>query len=177
MYLNGKDKMWPIARRLSGPLNLTLRRFLHLSHRFWWRDTRLSELAQFYPPHKSRAESSQHRFSYPTTLLPIPYHTDTSCSNLIAHIIPVARTPRTVDVQVPVDIDVEIAEDGMDMRGDGVQQLNVNLDPDGLLLYVSEASYESGTSPLSSWIPITAAQTDQASPLDLFLRLVNLFIS
>ncbi|KAF8870971.1 hypothetical protein CPB84DRAFT_1855294 [Gymnopilus junonius] len=28
------------------------------------------------------------------------------------------------------------------------------IEPDGMLLYVSEASYEPGTSPLSSWIPI-----------------------
>jgi snurportin-1 len=28
--------------------------------------------------------------------------------------------------------------------------------PDGLLLYVAEASYEHGTSPLSSWVPISA---------------------
>lgn len=28
--------------------------------------------------------------------------------------------------------------------------------PDGLLLYVAEASYERGTSPLSSWVPISA---------------------
>lgn len=64
---------------------------------------------------------------------------------------------------------------------------------DGLLLYVAEASYESGTSPLSSWIPIEsyeATQQDESKmgdedsarkmskqaagsgPLDVFERLV-----
>ncbi len=32
---------------------------------------------------------------------------------------------------------------------------------DGLLLYVAEASYESGTSPLSNWVPITSYDVQQ----------------
>jgi len=36
-----------------------------------------------------------------------------------------------------------------------IEPMSASIRPDGLLLYVSEASYESGTSPLSSWIPIT----------------------
>ena len=53
---------------------------------------------------------------------------------------------------------------------------------DGLLLYVSQASYEPGTSPLSSWIPILkpddavdpAQVTGDAEggPLDMFERRV-----
>lgn len=35
---------------------------------------------------------------------------------------------------------------------------------DGLLLYVAQACYEPGTSPLSSWIPITA-WLDEANPV------------
>lgn len=55
--------------------------------------------------------------------------------------------------------------------------LPVNLESDGLLLYVSQASYEPGTSPLSSWIPIVgygaeAARSDR--PLDLFEQCVYL---
>jgi snurportin-1 len=50
--------------------------------------------------------------------------------------------------------------------------------PDGLLLYVAEASYEAGSSPLSSWIPIaTSHDTVEAplsaasdNPLELFQR-------
>ncbi|KAF8962350.1 hypothetical protein BDZ97DRAFT_1825769 [Flammula alnicola] len=63
--------------------------------------------------------------------------------------------------------------------------------PDGLLLYVAEASYEPGTSPLSSWIPIhgydvsdttvedkdrsrkSRVVTQSEGPLDLFHRLVR----
>jgi len=47
--------------------------------------------------------------------------------------------------------------------------------PDGLLLYLAEASYEAGNSPLSSWIPITGARENGTvktplshSPLDHF---------
>ncbi|KIJ23060.1 hypothetical protein M422DRAFT_276440 [Sphaerobolus stellatus SS14] len=45
--------------------------------------------------------------------------------------------------------------------------------PDGLLLYVSQASYEPGTSPLSLWIPIKPLYEAQESPLAIFERLVN----
>lgn len=52
---------------------------------------------------------------------------------------------------------------------------------DGLLLYVVEASYEPGTSPLSSWIPIRGYDDDASlgelsreGPLDLFQRCVRL---
>jgi snurportin-1 len=63
--------------------------------------------------------------------------------------------------------------------------LPVNLQSDGLLLYVAQASYEPGTSPLSSWIPIsissdaedkdldldgTSSSGDTSRPLDLFER-------
>jgi len=61
----------------------------------------------------------------------------------------------------------------------------VEICADGLLLYVAEASYETGTSPLSSWIPIAKYQEDRISegtvdssmstdgPLDVFRRLVE----
>jgi len=35
------------------------------------------------------------------------------------------------------------------------QLIKAQIQPDGLLLYVAESSYEPGTSPLSSWVPIT----------------------
>lgn len=77
-----------------------------------------------------------------------------------------------------------------------VEPMAASIKPDGLLLYVSEASYESGTSPLSSWIPISGYDKDlgkekdpeeeeradvnmdgekgpgKGGPLDLFQRLV-----
>ena len=52
---------------------------------------------------------------------------------------------------------------------------------DGLLLYVSQASYEPGTSPLSTWVPLRAYQTREEqergisapeSPLNVFERYV-----
>jgi snurportin-1 len=61
--------------------------------------------------------------------------------------------------------------------------------PDGLLLYVAEASYEPGTSPLSSWVPISldavahgekgevgqaigSGERQQEGPLEIFQRCV-----
>jgi hypothetical protein len=58
----------------------------------------------------------------------------------------------------------------------------VTVRPDGFLLYVREAGYEPGTSPLSTWVPVeldvpsdgtnAAAQT---RPLELFEWYVVLF--
>lgn len=56
-------------------------------------------------------------------------------------------------------------------------QVLVDVAADGMLLYVAEASYESGTSPLSSWIPINNYEEHEAAvamegPLDKFQRYV-----
>lgn len=62
--------------------------------------------------------------------------------------------------------------------------VSTSVSSDGLLLYVAEASYEAGTSPLSSWIPITNYSDDHGEqktitqaplgnsegPLDVFQR-------
>jgi len=42
-----------------------------------------------------------------------------------------------------------------------MHQVTVTTRSDGLLLYVAEASYESGTNPLSSWIPILSCEDAQ----------------
>ena len=47
-----------------------------------------------------------------------------------------------------------------------IEPMAASIQPDGLLLYVSEASYESGTSPLSSWIPITGYDKDAGKEKD-----------
>ena len=47
-----------------------------------------------------------------------------------------------------------------------IEPMTASIQPDGLLLYVSEASYESGTSPLSSWIPITGYDKDSGKEKD-----------
>lgn len=57
-----------------------------------------------------------------------------------------------------------------------LRHVQTEIKPDGLLLYVAQAIYEPGTSPLSSWVPLAAPVTDemasmeQSSPLDVFER-------
>ena len=76
----------------------------------------------------------------------------------------------------------------MEMDGPGgsplvrLQHTHASIAPDGLLLYVAQAAYEPGTSPLSVWIPLRAYQTREEaqaqpgvsqgaeSPLDVFER-------
>ncbi|KAJ7201677.1 hypothetical protein GGX14DRAFT_464643 [Mycena pura] len=161
--------------------------------RFWWRDTRLEELPTSPPPPPDPAASNPntYRFRYPTRFLAIPYHTDTSLSSLASRIVPLARAPRSIDVHVPV---VPVSQN--DLESMAIDQSNVlttstslvtkttQVGADGLLLYVAEASYETGTSPLSSWIPIanydestrSNGMTDSEpkdGPLDIFHRLVQ----
>lgn len=141
--------------------------------RFWWRDTRLAELSQLIPPsttHHPDGTNNVSLFSYPITLLPIPYHTDMSYANLANCIIPLARTSRTMTVQ---GRHLNHGPEDMDMALESPQQLNTTVEADGLLLYVAEASYESGTSPLSSWVPIVPTDPGGESPLNVFLRLVT----
>ncbi|KAF9026146.1 hypothetical protein BDZ89DRAFT_1067814 [Hymenopellis radicata] len=144
--------------------------------RFWWRDTRLAELPQSPPPTTSStkgliasdmdpASSSQYRFSYPTLMLPIPYHSDTSLPTLLSGLVPLARSSRSISIDVPV------IDGGMDldMAGSSITKQFAHISPDGLLLYVAEASYESGTSPLNSETMDSASE----APLDKFHRLVQ----
>lgn len=62
-----------------------------------------------------------------------------------------------------------------------LMSISADVAADGLLLYIAEASYEPGTSPLSSWIPITGYNEEKGmgtpvlgrpveGPLDLFQR-------
>ncbi|TEB29760.1 hypothetical protein FA13DRAFT_1689796 [Coprinellus micaceus] len=143
------------------------------------------------------------QFPYPTYFLPIPYHTNTSLDSLDAVIVPSARSQRSITVEIPVPKDpslstaIDLGGLNMDFRA-GVPSpatftftsmiapsikmtpAPITIQPDGLLLYTAEASYEPGTSPLSSWVPITGydppgAMEVQAHqrPLDLFHRLVQ----
>lgn len=69
-----------------------------------------------------------------------------------------------------------------------LQTAHADVQSDGLLLYVAQATYEPGTSPLSSWVPLRAYQTHEErieretaggggsvaeSPLDVFQRLIR----
>lgn len=66
--------------------------------------------------------------------------------------------------------------DSPQFTGPAPRHVQTEIKPDGLLLYVAQAIYEPGTSPLSSWVPLTTPVTDemasmeQSSPLDVFER-------
>jgi len=213
--------------------------FLLILVRFWWRDTRLAELTRLLPPStaspshfvsvpsQSRVDQHTHlkyRFPYPTTFVPVPYHTTTTLTALDEVVIPASRTVREMDVVVPSPpVPLDPASEGsasMEVEPTPTpsvydsqrspesnmysptlpsfftspptvtahvpfqisQTFRAHILPDGLLLYVAEASYETGTSPLSSWVPISnydektnatdkhTGEPDKESPLDLFQR-------
>ncbi|KDR72500.1 hypothetical protein GALMADRAFT_252602 [Galerina marginata CBS 339.88] len=207
--------------------------------RFWWRDTRLAELTPSHPPpslNASHSSSSKppssscppnpYTFPYPTTFLPVPYHTNTTLAALDGEVIPAARTWRDVNVSLPMTVpqtasggtggsdgnvrgmDIEPPLQPLPLRTFAFsssvpttlaprpppQTAQARVAPEGLLLYVAEASYEPGTSPLSSWVPICGYDVDDEAhapdgrsptsghangaagavgPLDLFQRLVR----
>lgn len=174
--------------------------------RFWWRDTRLSELPPFPPPPSAPLEppassagpahfpqappsTQRYRFPHPATLIPIPYHPSTSVPALASHIIPAARSVRHVTVQIPssqrfsyasaMDIDMAFGSGSGSGSGagsaSGMKEVTYQIPPDGLLLYVAQASYEPGTSPLSSWVPLRPDPDSGVSEgaLDVFERLVR----
>ncbi|KAH7921549.1 hypothetical protein BV22DRAFT_1038521 [Leucogyrophana mollusca] len=178
--------------------------------RFWWRDTRLAELPKYPPPsvpfrflptpelqpptngsstsfdgHNSVPDA--YHFPYPTTFVPIPYYTDTSLPCLSSSVIPVARSSRQIPVDVPISAPLNPFSTNMPVDSPNpipsqlATSVSVHVESDGLLLYVSQASYEPGTSPLSCWIPIRGyseagqhqALAPREGPLDLFQRLVQ----
>jgi snurportin-1 len=109
---------------------------------------------------------------------------DTTLRQLTSHIIPLARSSRSVPVEIPVPQFHEPSDPTTAMNTDSDTPLCrhsatqlvprvVNVGPDGLLLYVAEASYEPGTSPLSSWIPIVGYEPHPNYSLDLFERWVS----
>ena len=130
----------------------------------------MSELSSIRSsPVQNTPSSSQLQlnFPYPTSFIPIPYHPDTSLSNLMSTIIPLARSPRIVS----------IVADSSSMSSESMQvdaavsdtTIQVEIKSEGLLLYVSQATYEPSTSPLSSWIP---SVSEDYNALDLFETLV-----
>ena len=48
-----------------------------------------------------------------------------------------------------------------------IQRVEVQVQSEGLLLYVNQATYEPGTSPLSTWVP---TQFEDVAVLDVFER-------
>lgn len=161
-----------------------------MEHSFWWRDTRLSELPPSRPPTTPAPPSSLqastqennapigYRFTYPTTFLQIPYYANTTFAQFVSTIIPRARSSYRAQVSIPAgpgDTDVMDIESPQ-LTGPALRAVDVEIEPDGLLLYVAQAIYESGTNPLSSWVPLSTPATEemasdeQMSPLDVFER-------
>ena len=164
--------------------------------RFWWRDTRLSELQTFPPPPNAATDAAptlaRYEFPHPTSFAPIPYHTDTTLPHLLSALIPLTRASHSVPISVPILTSASASTAGegamdLDNMGGGplvqLQHSRASIAPDGLLLYVAQAAYEPGTSPLSVWIPLRAYQTREEaqthaganvaeSPLDVFERCV-----
>lgn len=184
--------------------------------RFWWRNTRLGELehTSLVPTPYTKTRTDIYQYPYPTRLIPISYYTDTTLPTLYQHIIPQAKTPRSLTIDVPSAPSTTLSHasstdqsggqaqgDGMDVEPptftfgaiQGTYQITTTIESDGLLLYVAEASYESGKSPLSTWIPImsyevedqaeshqphdevrrTREQRQASGPLAVFERLVH----
>jgi snurportin-1 len=131
----------------------------------------------------------RYRFPYPTSFIPIPYHTDTTLTSLSSFVIPMARSAREISVDIPVHVsppELTLHDMAIDGTHDSVASRSTTsviarVDSDGLLLYVSHASYEEGTSPLSCWVPnkaitkrpeLHSSSEGHDSPLDVFQRYV-----
>lgn len=116
--------------------------------------------------------------------MPIPYHTDTSLTNILSSLIPRTRTTRTIQISIPSSSASDDAAMELDSAPPLVQLKTAQTQArsDGMLLYVAQASYEPGTSPLSNWIPLRAYQSREEeqngpsvaeNPLDVFERCVH----
>ncbi|KAL5534214.1 hypothetical protein ACEPAG_676 [Sanghuangporus baumii] len=147
------------------------------SFRFWWRDTRLAEISTWPPPapHKSsftggnsppQTSESRYRFPYPTSLVPVPYISPLPFEVVLNELLRRARQGRVISMSLPILIDATASRGEMEIDSspeqsglhtrNRLQEVQVPICSDGLLLYVGEASYESGENPLSVWVPRTA---------------------
>lgn len=128
---------------------------------------------------ESNESPFEYRFPYPATFLKIPYYTNTTFAQFVSTIIPRARSSYRAQVSIPAEPHDEM--EAMDIEspqftGPVLRHVQTEIKPDGLLLYIAQAIYEPGTSPLSSWVPLTAPVTnemtsvEQSSPLDVFER-------
>ena len=147
--------------------------------RFWWRDTRLAEIIslpspQYYPDDVTQPATDEvvQVFAYPVLFVPVPYHMDLSPTTFLSTIIPLSGSSRHIPIALPVTPHGSSNEGDMEMDQRQSKMTMTEVHPDGLLLYVSQASYEPGTSPLSLWIPLKPLHDGQESPLAMFQRCV-----
>jgi len=157
--------------------------------RFWWRDTRLSELSVFPPPASedvpNQATSTAYQFPYPTMLLAIPCHMDTTLPYIFNTLIPTTRTSRRIPITIPGSSASHMMETN-NVHSDPfapVQSATAEVKSDGLLFYDAQSTYEPGTSPLSRWVPIRpyvdsnhrdeSVHADAEGSLDRFERLIR----
>ncbi|KAH7345711.1 hypothetical protein B0J17DRAFT_713259 [Rhizoctonia solani] len=126
--------------------------------RFWFRDARLAELV----PQPEPTRSIDGTRPYPHRFLGVPYYLPPLTPTIfLQQIIPVAQTSQAARTSTDMEMDT----------GDGS---TTGTKSDGILLYVREAAYTPGETPLSCWIP--AAPLDDAMnnepPIESFQRLV-----
>lgn len=143
---------------------------------------------------QSLSPPSSYNFQYPTSFVPVPYHTDTTLPMLYSCIVPLARSTREIFVDIPTSTPFQSPPSdsamSIDSRADHnrLTPMSVHVTSDGLLLYVSHASYEEGISPLSCWIPIRPVtipteekikdtKPESNGPLSLFQRYVRVNLS
>lgn len=73
-------------------------------------------------------------------------------------VIPAAKMKRSFELKFPI---TAVSDDSMETDGivnglmevETEQVVRTSIESDGMLLYVSEACYQSGQTPLSTWIP------------------------
>ena len=112
--------------------------------------------------------SAQYTFPHPRTFIPVPYMSPTPIESFLTNIIPQARVGRTVRVSVPSYPPEPEFESGMQVDHTYeaptplATEVDVHLRSDGILLYVAEAMYESGTSPLVVWVPAAPVVTSDS---------------
>jgi snurportin-1 len=139
-----------------------------LFSRFWWRDTRMQELLATNPntisefawataqPNGEGATTSSTAFPYPMTFVPTPHHSDMSLPNLLSTIIPMARSPRTISIipRRPSPRAIQRARCRLmhnpivGTGGGEVQRIEVQVQSEGLLLYVSQATIRAWYKPI-----------------------------
>ncbi|CAE6505389.1 unnamed protein product [Rhizoctonia solani] len=126
---------------------------------FWFRDARLAELAPQPEPTRTITGTRP----YPHRFLGVSYYLPPLTTTLfLQQIIPVAQTTQST-TRTSTDMEMDTSEGS----AGGTKS-------DGILLYVREAAYIPGETPLSCWIPAAPLDNamDNEPPLELFQRLV-----